>query len=459
MKQKSLKRDLGIITATSIVIGNMIGSGFFKAPSQLARINTPAMTIFAWVVSIIGIMFITWSYGNLATKYPRAGGPVAYAEEAMGKFGGFTVSWIWWVTSWIGNAAIVTLAALYLGEIIPALNNENAQFVIKVSLISIFTIINLMGVKEAGRISLITTILKLSVFIGFGLIGIFFIDINNYQTVSQGATEFISENSTNPQLAMFSSAFIIIMWAFTGIESATLTGGEIKNPEKNIKRSTILGVAGVSFIYLVISIIMMGVLSQEELASTVTPFSTGFQKIVNNSAIPVELFINIAILISIIGALSGWFLTTARSAYAAAINGYFPKLFSEVNQKQTPSKSIIISGLLTLSLIVVTYVANIIIGDPQAVSTEFDNITYVAAFFNLPTYLTTVISEIIILKREKTIKISSILRLSIALIVSIVFIYFGYLGTTVPLHYWIFSLIAILIGIPIFINSLRENAD
>jgi APA family basic amino acid/polyamine antiporter len=464
MKKQKLARNIGLATAISIVVGNMIGSGFFKSPQQIASVANPGMTVVTWIVSILGIMLITYSYANLGTKYQETGGPVLYASKALGKEMGFLSAWLWWVTSWIGNAAIVTLAANQIQLLIPAINDANSAFALKLALIAIFTYFNVIGVKEAGKISLLTTIIKLSIFIGVAILGIFALNLGNYSTLSPDANEVIQQANSigqNSNFAMFSAAFIYIMWAFTGIESATLTGGEIKDPEKNIKRSTLFGVLTVSAIYLIVSVILMGVLSQEELSNSKSVYTDAIVKIFNQSGnekftSSVATIINGAILVSVVGALSGWFLTTARSSYSAAENGFFPKTFGKVSSKyKTPINSIIISNALTALLIVITYIVSMSY-DPEAVGKEFDYITSIAAFFNLPTYLITVISEYVILKKASELNIPAKIRIIAAVIVSIVFIYFGYLGAGVPSIYWQFSIIAILIGLPVYFYSRKK---
>jgi APA family basic amino acid/polyamine antiporter len=464
MKTQKLTRSIGLMTAISIVVGNMIGSGFFKSPQQIASVANPQITILTWLVSIIGIMLITYSYANLGSKYTETGGPILYASKALGKPMGFVSAWLWWVTSWIGNAAIVTLAANQIQILIPAIEGPNASLVLKLALILIFTYFNVIGVKEAGKISLLTTIIKISIFIGVAILGIFALNLDNYNTVSESAAEVIKENN-NPTFSMFTAAFIYIMWAFTGIESATLTGGEIKNPEKNIKRSTLLGVLTVSSIYLIVSVILMGVLSQDELANSKSVYTDAIIKIFNQSGNvgftnAVGVMINGAILVSVVGALSGWFLTTARSSYSAAENGFFPKVFGKVSAKyKTPINSIIISNALTAGLIIITFIAALIINDAEAVGKEFDYITAVAAFFNIPTYLITIISEYVILKKAKSLGLSTKIRIITAAIVALIFIYFGYLGAGVPPIYWQFSIISILLGIPIYMYSRKYNSN
>jgi amino acid transporter len=209
----------------------------------------------------------------------------------------------------------------------------------------------------------------------------------------------------------------------------------------------------------------MGVLSQDELANSKSVYTDAIIKIFNQSGNvgftnAVGVMINGAILVSVVGALSGWFLTTARSSYSAAENGFFPKVFGKVSAKyKTPINSIIISNALTAGLMIITFIAALIIKDAEAVGKEFDYITAVAAFFNIPTYLITIISEYVILKKAKSLGLSTKIRIITAAIVALIFIYFGYLGAGVPPIYWQFSIISILLGIPIYMYSRKYNSN
>ena len=139
----SLKRDLGLLAAITIVVGNMIGSGVFGLPAALAKVATPSIIILAWVVVAIGATIIALSYGNLSRSIPKAGGPVVYTEAALGKFWGYIVSLVWWVGSAVGNAAIVDLIFTQLAQLIPALDFPVSKLIATLSILWLFTYINI----------------------------------------------------------------------------------------------------------------------------------------------------------------------------------------------------------------------------------------------------------------------------------------------------------------------------
>lgn len=446
----SLKRDLGLLAAITIVVGNMIGSGVFGLPAALAKVATPFIVISAWIVVAIGATIIALSYGNLSRSIPKAGGPVVYTEAALGKFWGYIVSLVWWVGSAVGNAAIVDLIFTQLAQLIPALDFPVSKLIATLSILWLFTYINICGVKFAGWISIVTTILKSGVFIIVILLALPHLNFDLFSSNSlppllQGETDIYK---------MFSAAIALIFWAFTGLESSTMAGGEIKNPERNIQRSVVWGLAIVGVIYILINISLFALIPQNQLAESHSPFADAI-----NLALGTNMggnIINIAILISVVGALSGWILTTGRSIYAASKDHFFIASFAKIHPKySTPYVALIASGVITSIFFFLNFYSDIN-GNTQGLS-HFVNITTVAAFINLPTYLITVISEYVLIKKCKieSSKANNI-RLFFAFIFSLVFIYFGIIGSIVPVIYWIISVGLLLVGLlcyPIFRKS------
>ncbi len=306
-KKPTLKRELGLTAATAIVVGNMMGSGIFTSPQSLAQVSSPFITILAWIITGLGSVFLALSFANLGSRYPETGGPIVYTKKAFGEFPSFLVAWTFWIGSWIGNAAIITAIIRYLTPFFPILSeNGLISFGLSSLILWGFTYINYKGVKEAGVIGVVTTVLKLGVILVFMLIALWGFNPEYLQSYSSvEATGF----------GALPAAIAVTLWSFVGLESAAISGGEIKDPEKNIKRSTILGTVLASLIYLVLSILAMGGLPQSTLAVSDAPLSSIINHI--TGATWGGAFISLGIVISAAGATSGWILTTARAAFAA----------------------------------------------------------------------------------------------------------------------------------------------
>lgn len=454
-EKTTLKRDLGLITAISIVIGNMIGSGIYGLPSALAKVATPSITILAWVAVAIGAIIIALSYGNLSRTIPKAGGPVVYAEAALGNFSGYTVSLIWWVGAAIGNAAIVDLMFTTFVEMVPSFNTPINRLVITLAILWFFTYINIIGVKFAGWVSITANLLK---FIVFALLIIVAIPYFNLDIlVSDEIPVALADKPDVSFFTMFSAAIALLFWAFTGLESSTMAGSEIKNPEKNIQRSIILGLLIVAVIYILLNVSLFALVPQSELAQSESPFADAINNGLGGNY--GKFIINFIIMVSLIGTLAGWILVTARSVYAASKDKFFIQSFSKLHSKySTPHVALIVSGLITTTFLLLNFYSEIS-GDQEMLS-HFVNITTVAAFINLPTYLITIIAEYVLIKRGvlSTSTFNNI-RLGLAFVIAIAFLYFGWIGSIVPVIYWIIAGIVLGIGLlcyPFFMRRINK---
>jgi amino acid transporter len=344
--KNKLKRELGLTAATAIVVGNMIGSGIFTAPQTLASVSSPYATILAWIITGLGSLVLALSFAKLGTKYPSTGGPIVYTNKAFGEFTAFLVAWTFWIGSWIGNAAIITAIIRYLTPFFPILStNSTVAFLVSSAFLWVLTFINCKGVKEAGIVGVVTTTLKLAAILVFVVVAIYGFNPEYLNTYS------------SPEVQGFGTlpgAIAVTLWSFIGLESASLSGGEIKNPEVNIRKSTIIGTILASVIYLLLSVLAMGGLSQGDLSTSDAPLSAIINNITGQSW--GGSFISIGIAISAAGTASGWILTTGRAAYAAGEDGLFPKMFSKVNPKSnTPVVALVISSILTNILLMLNY--------------------------------------------------------------------------------------------------------
>jgi APA family basic amino acid/polyamine antiporter len=380
--ESKFRRELGLGAAIAIVVGNCIGSGIFMSPASLARISNPTTSIVAWIITSIGSLLIALSFANLSSKMPVTGGPIAYTREAFGDFAAFLIGWTYWIGAWVGNAAIITAFMSYFTYFVPSTaNNPLAAFLITSFVLWFFTLINILGVKNAGFIGIISTVLKVSALLVFLVIALINFDPQYLSTVTSSE---VSGMSTLP------AAIAVALWAFVGLESATVPAGEIKNPEKNIKKSTIIGTLIAAIIYILISIVAMGAMGQAQLAKSDAPLAD----IINASTNGTwgGTFIAIGAIISTLGATSGWILTTGRSAYAAAEEKLFPPIFAKVNKRfATPVASLIISGICANILLILNYVGSL--------RSAFDFMILLGTLAFLPAYTFAAAAEIVLIKK------------------------------------------------------------
>ncbi|WP_297522671.1 amino acid permease [uncultured Clostridium sp.] len=382
MAKKELKKEIGLFTATALVISNMVGAGILMLPTTLAQVAGPGATVIAWCLTGVGALFMALTFANLGSKIPKNGGAYEYSRMAYGNFGGFLAAWLYWNGSWIGNASMYIVATTYMGQVFPSLlNNPIISFIFSSVLLWLCTYINIRGTRFAGRITAGLTVFKILLFGSFIIIA------------------FMGFNKANigpifPEgkgIGSIPIAAGVTLWAFMGLETAAVTGGEIKNPEKNIKRSTILGMLISTFLYIVISISAMGALTQTELANSSAPITDIISKVLNVGNISI---VSVFIAISVIGTSLGWLLSTARVSYAAGEDGVFPKIFAKIHPKYgTPYMSLIISSIMVNIILIMNFT--------EGLSGAYTFIVLLATLSYLPVYGFTAIAEIILMSKGK----------------------------------------------------------
>ena len=436
MENKSLKKEISLFMATMLVCGNMIGSGVFMLPSTLAQVSGPGATIIAWILTTIGSVLIAISFANLGTKYPSTGGSYQYTKEAFGDFAGFLSAWLYWNGSWIGNAAIIVAITSYASAVIPILNNPIASIIFSSSILWIFTLINLAGVKKAGKIQSFVTVFKIGFFALFIIVAFLNFDASNILPLYPDGKGL----STVP-LAATST-----LWAFVGLESATVAAGELKDPEKNVRKSTIYGIIIAASIYLLISIGSMGAMNNTELAKSSAPLT---DILTNSLGSGVGKILTIAVVVCILGTIIGWLLSTARVGYAAGVDGVFPKFFGKVSNKTgTPVNSLIFGSILINVLLVMNF--------QKGMVDTFTFITILATLSYLPVYLLSVAAEMMLsFKGESEFNFKIFIKKSILPLLAFIYVIWTIYGSGAETVMWGFILM--LIGIPVYIYNYHKN--
>jgi len=345
--QKGLKRSMGLWMATALVIGNMVGSGIFLLPASLAAVAGP-ISIFGWVFTGIGAMLLALVFARLGRAMPRTGGPYAYARRAFGDFIGFQTAWGYWIAAWAGNAAIAVAFVGYLAVFWPNLGTNNLlAALVGIGVIWLLTAVNVMGTRETGAVQVATTILKFVPLAVIGVIGLFFFKSSN-------VTPFAPDGTWSA----ISAAAPLTLWAFIGLESATVAAGEVKDPERNIPRATIYGTLAATVVYIIGTIAVMGVIPTETLAGSTSPFADAAGVMFGGSW---DKVIALVALASTFGALNGWIMLQGRVPLAAAEDGLFPEQFAKVHgERRTPVFGLVISSVLVSGLMLMNYTKGLV---------------------------------------------------------------------------------------------------
>ncbi|TAK71832.1 MAG: amino acid permease [Gammaproteobacteria bacterium] len=367
----------------ALVIGNMVGSGVFLLPSSLAQYGS--ISIFAWVFTSVGAILIAIIFSRLSVLLPKDGGPYAYCHEAFGNFVGFQIAYLYWIYSWVGNAAIATSLVSYMSYFFPIISNNNlASFLMIAGIIWALTIINILGIRKAGTVQMITVFLKMIPLVLVSFLGLFFIKLNH----------FAAFNVTHQSNFMaLSGSAALTMWALTGVESATVPVDHIQNPRRNIPFATIFGTSIAIILYVLSTVVVMGIIPMNMLVNSTAPFADAATLTIGNIGGGV---VAIAAIISSVGALNGWILLQGQVPYAASMNKAFPRFFTRVSRYDTPVNALVLSSVLITILLIMNYNKGLVDKFTSIISLATDSILIVYGF--------TVLAEIVILIQRKQYK-------------------------------------------------------
>ena len=199
-------------------------------------------------------------FAKLGKLAPKAGGPYAYARDWFGPYMGFQTNTIYWFANWIGNVAIPIAAVGYFSYFFPILSEPLVRCVAVLVLVWALSFANVIGPAFVSRVQTVTTSFALVPILGIAIFGWFFFDAD----IFKGAYNVSGESN----FGAISSAAALTLWAFIGVESASVTAGVVENPEKNVARATLAGVFLAAIAYIASSSVIMGMVPNAELCPT-----------------------------------------------------------------------------------------------------------------------------------------------------------------------------------------------
>jgi APA family basic amino acid/polyamine antiporter len=343
MNLKKGTQKLGIWMTTSLVIGNMIGGGIFLMPSTLAEYG--GISILGWLVSSVGALLLAVIFSKLSRLVTgKSGGPYAYAQAGFGDYVGFLVAWGYWIGVWVAMAALAIAFVSAMSVFFPVLK-ETPWIAVTLGLgaIWLLTWVNARGVRSSGKLQVLTTLLKVVpiLLIIFG--GFFFFEPGNFVPFNA------SETSTFSAIAITGT---LTLYAFLGLESATVPSDNVKEPEKTIPRATVLGTVFTTAIYILSTVAIMGLIPLDTLSKSPAPFADAMKIMAGETG---SLIVAGGVAMAAFGALNGWILIQSQIAKAISLDGLFPRVFQIINNRGVPVWGLVIGGLLSSVLLLMNY--------------------------------------------------------------------------------------------------------
>jgi len=342
MTSTDAPKKMNLTQLTFIVAVNMMGSGIIMLPSNMAKVG--AISLLSWLVTAVGSMAIAYGFAQAGLFNSRRGGLSAYAEDAYGKDGYFTVFFLYFLSLVIANVAIGISAVGYLAAFIPWLKSTPIATCIGVIvLLWLTTVANFGGPGITGKIGSVTV---WGVIIPVGLlsiIGWFWFDKEVFSA---------AWNPQNMSLAQgMGSSITLTLWAFLGMESAAQNSDAVENPQRDVPLACLFGTLGAAVIYILSTTAIQGIVPNAELAASTGPFGLAYAKMFNPA---VGWIIMALAVIACLGSLLGWQFTVAQTGKAAADDGMFPALFSKINGKGAPVAGMIVLGVVQTLLALMT---------------------------------------------------------------------------------------------------------
>jgi basic amino acid/polyamine antiporter, APA family len=344
MHKDSVKdnKKVGIWICIALVVGNMIGSGIFLLPASLAPYG--GVSILGWGLTTFGALMTALVFVRLSRKFPRQGGPYRYAYDNISPLAGFSVAWSYWVSIWCGNAAISVAAVTYLGFFFPQLANSAALSVlVTLTILWSITFLNTRGVKQVGAFQLLATAFKLLPLLAIGFMCFFVFEPQSFQPFNL---------SEQPLSSSIVATAALTLWAFLGLESATIPADNVKQPQKTIPRATIIGVIVVAVVYLTSQITIMSVVDNNVLQRSGAPFADAAVLLWGDWA---GNFVAAGAVISCLGALNGWVLLQGQVPMSAARDKLLPAFLSDSKADGLSIGALIFSSCIISILIIANY--------------------------------------------------------------------------------------------------------
>jgi len=411
----------------------MIGSGLFMLPAALAMYG--GISLVGWLISSLGAFFLALVFSWLSRMVPVAtGGPYAYTREGFGEFPAFLVAWGYWISIWCTNAGMAVAFVSYLSVYIPALA-RNSLLAVGTGLAAIWllTWINSKGIRAAGKVQLITTLLKLTPLLGISIAGLFFIHAGHFSPFNLSDTSDLDAIITTTTLTFY---------AFMGLECATIPAGSIENPETTISRSTLLGTGIATLVYVLGTISIMGVISPGELRNSNAPFADAAMAIWGTQA---KYWVGAGAIISTFGALNGWIVIQGQIPAAAAGDKLFPRIFGITNKHEIPIFSLVIGSVLVSILMMMNF--------SRTLGETYKFIILLSSLTSLVAFLFSTASFVILGRREAyKARAGKIAVAAVAFLFSL----WAIAGSGKEIVYWGFLLL--MAGIPFYV-MMRLGRD
>jgi arginine:ornithine antiporter/lysine permease len=320
----------------------------------MSRHASPGAMVIGWIITGVGMLMLAFVYQGLAVRKPDLNaGPYAYAKAGFGSFVGFNSAWGYWISAFLGNVAYAVAIFSALSYFLPFFGSGNNFLSIIGASICLWLIHSLVlsGVKQAAFVNIVTTIAKLVPIFLFVIIVLVAFHWDKFHFDFWGGGE-AGGQGLGPVVEQVKSTMLVTLWVFIGIEGASVYSARAAN-RSDVGSATLLGFAGALAVYVLVSLLARGVMTQPELADLKVPSMAGvFESVVGSWGAAI---INLGLIVSVGGAFLSWTLLCAEIPYTCGKDGTFPKWFAGENAKGSPANSLWVTNCLIQLFLILSF--------------------------------------------------------------------------------------------------------
>jgi arginine:ornithine antiporter/lysine permease len=335
---------IGLTALTALVFSSMVGAGIFSLPQNMAEVAGLDAMLVGWTITGVGILLLAGCFLHLSRLKPELdGGIYAYAKEGFGNLAGFLSAWGYWLCATIGVVGYLVVAFAALGAFVDTpsftLFGEGTTiyaFIGESAVLWAVHCLILRGVTQAAFINLLGTIAKSLPLVIFIAAACYYFDADTFNIDTQG------QQLQQPFMEQVKGTMLITLWVFTGIEGAVILSSRAKK-RKDIGRATYLGVIAALILYVLISLLSLGIASRAEIATIANPSMAGLMAMMTGTW--GKILISAGLIVSVLASYLSWILYSAEVPYTAAKYGAFPKFFAKSNDAGTPENSLLLTSL------------------------------------------------------------------------------------------------------------------
>jgi basic amino acid/polyamine antiporter, APA family len=328
-----------------------VGAGIFVLPAHAAG-QLGAAAPLAYVVCAVATALVALCFAEAGSRVPRSGGPYAYVEAALGPYVGYLCGVLLWLGITLAMAAVTIVFRDALSSLVPALAGTVPRVVVPAAMLATFAFVNVRGAAQGSRLSAVSTLAKVVPLLAFVAFGLPHVQAANLTFAAV------------PPLGRLGETGLLLMFAFFGMESALQVSGEVTNPTRSVPRAIATGLGGVALLYIAVQLVAQGVLGGALAApeTAQAPLAAAAQRFAGSGGARLIL---VAMILSTFGFMTATMLSTPRTLYALAADGFLPKPLALVHpEHQTPHVAIAVQAVVVCAIALTgTYVKLAVVAD------------------------------------------------------------------------------------------------